>query len=200
MHSHTHSDTFRHMKPVQTHTHSDAHTNTQVTQIKTSLRNSLRHTHTQSLRHTHVGTLTHMHTHIYSLGHADPHTDTVTQTRTCTAQGHTLIHTQADTETRSHSVRCTLSDTHSHSDTLTRYTRSDKEKRGSVSRSVVHLFATPGTAAHQAPPSMGFSRQEYWSGFLSLPPGDLPDPGIKPRSPTLQADSLPSEPPGKPQT
>ena len=45
---------------------------------------------------------------------------------------------------------------------------------------------------------MGFSRQEYWSGLPSPPPGDLPNPGIKPRSPTLQADSLLSEPPGKP--
>ena len=45
---------------------------------------------------------------------------------------------------------------------------------------------------------MGFSRQEYWSGLPSPSPGDLPDPEIKPRSPTLQADSLPSEPPGKP--
>jgi len=44
----------------------------------------------------------------------------------------------------------------------------------------------------------GFSRQEYWSGLPFPPPGDLPDPGIKPRSPALQADSLPSEPPGKP--
>ena len=44
----------------------------------------------------------------------------------------------------------------------------------------------------------GFSRQEYWSGLPSLPPGDLPNPGIKPRSPTLQADSLPSEPSEKP--
>ena len=62
----------------------------------------------------------------------------------------------------------------------------------------VRLFATPWTVAHQAPPSMGFSRQEYWSG-LPLPfPGDLPDPGIKPRSPTLQVDALTSEPPGKP--
>ena len=43
----------------------------------------------------------------------------------------------------------------------------------------------------------GFSQKEYWSGLLCLPPGDLPDPGIKPRSPTLQADSLPSVPPGK---
>ena len=59
-------------------------------------------------------------------------------------------------------------------------------------------FATPWTVAHQAPLSMEFSRQEYWNG-LSFPfPGDLPDPGIKYRSPTLQADSLPSELPGKP--
>ena len=45
---------------------------------------------------------------------------------------------------------------------------------------------------------MGFPRQEYWSGLPFPPPGDLSDPGIKPRSPTLQADSLPPEPPGKP--
>ena len=47
---------------------------------------------------------------------------------------------------------------------------------------------------------MGFSRQEYWSGLSFPSPGDLPDPGIKPRSPTMQADSLPSEPPGKAQS
>ena len=50
----------------------------------------------------------------------------------------------------------------------------------------------------QAPPSMGFSRQEDWSGLPFLSPQDLPDPGIEPRSPALQADALPSEPPGKP--
>ena len=44
---------------------------------------------------------------------------------------------------------------------------------------------------------MGFSRQEYWSGLPCPPPGDLPDPGIEPRSPTLEADALTSEPPGK---
>ena len=62
----------------------------------------------------------------------------------------------------------------------------------------VRLFETPWTAAYQAPLSMGFSRQEYWSGvpFPSL--GDLPNPGTEPGSPALQADSLPSEPPGKP--
>ena len=64
------------------------------------------------------------------------------------------------------------------------------------SLSRVQLLVTPWTAAYQAPPSMGFSRQECWSG---LPfPSPLPDPGIEPRSPALQADALPSEPPGKP--
>ena len=54
----------------------------------------------------------------------------------------------------------------------------------------------PWTVAYQAPPSMGFSRQECWSGLPFPSPGDLPNPGIKPGSPTLQADALPSEPPG----
>ena len=58
---------------------------------------------------------------------------------------------------------------------------------------------TPWTVAHQTPLSMGFSRQEHWSGLPFPSTGDLPDPGIKPRSPALQADSLLSEPPGKPQ-
>ena len=62
----------------------------------------------------------------------------------------------------------------------------------------VQLLATPRTTAYQAPLSMGFSKQEYWSGVPLPSPGDLPDPGIKPESPTLQADALPSEPPGKP--
>ena len=62
----------------------------------------------------------------------------------------------------------------------------------------VRLFATPWTAAYQVPLSMGFSRQEWWSGLPFPSPGDLPYPGIKPGSPTLQADTLPSEPPGKP--
>ena len=53
---------------------------------------------------------------------------------------------------------------------------------------------------NQASLSMGFSRQEYWSGLPCPPPGDLPDPGIEPRSPALQADSLPYELPGKPVT
>ena len=57
--------------------------------------------------------------------------------------------------------------------------------------------ATPWTAARQAPLSMEFSRQEYWSGLPCPSSGDLPKPGIEPGSPTLQADSLPSEPPGK---
>ena len=62
----------------------------------------------------------------------------------------------------------------------------------------VRLFATPWTVAYQAPLSMGFSRPECWSGLLFPSPGDLPNPGIEPGSPTLQADALPSEPPGKP--
>ena len=61
----------------------------------------------------------------------------------------------------------------------------------------VRLFATPWTVASQARPSMGFSRQERWSGLPFPSPGDLPDPGIEPRSPALQADALPSEPPEK---
>ena len=65
----------------------------------------------------------------------------------------------------------------------------------------VQLFATLWTAARQAPLSMGFSRQGYWSGLPCPPPGNVPDPGIEPTppaSPALQADSLPTEPPGKP--
>ena len=64
------------------------------------------------------------------------------------------------------------------------------------SLSRVWLFATPWT--HQAPPSMGFSRQEYWSGLPLLSPGNLSHPGIERRSPILQADALTSEPAGKP--
>ena len=66
------------------------------------------------------------------------------------------------------------------------------------SLSRVQLFVTPCTVAYQAPPSMGFSRHECWSGLPFSSPGDLPDPGVEPRSPTLQADALLSEPPGKP--
>ena len=66
--------------------------------------------------------------------------------------------------------------------------------------SLIRLFVTPWTVAHQDPLSMGFSRQVYWSGLLFPSPGDLPDPGIEPRSPTLQANTLTSEPPGKPST
>ena len=58
-----------------------------------------------------------------------------------------------------------------------------KVKVKSVSR--VQPFVTLCTVAYQAPPSMGFSRQEYWSGLLFPSPGDIPDPGIELRSPTL---------------
>ena len=58
-------------------------------------------------------------------------------------------------------------------------------------------LATPWTVACQAPPSMGFSRQEYWRGLLFPSPGDLPNPGIKPGPSALQTDSLPTELQGK---
>ena len=61
-----------------------------------------------------------------------------------------------------------------------------------LSCSVMSDSAIPWTVAHPAPRSMGFSRQEYWSGLPCLPPGELPDPGIKLISPSLQAHSLPS--------
>ena len=67
--------------------------------------------------------------------------------------------------------------------------------------SCVQLFATLQTEAHQAPLPIGFSSQEYWSGLPFSPPGDLPDPGIKPRclmSPALAGKFFITEPPGKP--
>ena len=70
--------------------------------------------------------------------------------------------------------------------------------KASVCDSHARLFATPRTAAHQAPLSMRFSRQGYWSGLPFPPPGDLSNPGIQPGSPALQADSLSIELQGKP--
>ena len=67
-----------------------------------------------------------------------------------------------------------------------------------VSHSVVSDSVTPWTVTHQVPLSVEFSRQEYWSGLPFSSPGDLPNPEIEPVSPALQADSLLSEPPGKP--
>ena len=66
--------------------------------------------------------------------------------------------------------------------------------------SEVWLTATPWIVAYQAPPSVEFSKQEYWSGLAFPSPGDLPNLGIESRSPALQADALASEPPGKPHT
>ena len=66
------------------------------------------------------------------------------------------------------------------------------------SLSRVQLFVTPWTVAHQIPLSMEFSKQQYWSRLPFPSPGDLPNPEIEPGSPTLQADSFPSEPPGNP--
>ena len=71
------------------------------------------------------------------------------------------------------------------------YMQSESEMKVKVkSLSHVQLFGTPWTVAYQAPPSMGFSRQEYWSGLPFPFPGDLPDSGIEPWSPALQADTV----------
>ena len=102
--------------------------------------------------------------------------------------------------------------THARRETQTRRmdlgTQQGKERGGQIERparlmytavlSHVQLTETPWTVARQAPLSMGFSKQEYWSGLPFPSPGDLPNPGIKPRSPAWKADSLPSEPPGSP--
>ena len=74
--------------------------------------------------------------------------------------------------------------------------KAERKKVNSLSH--VQLFATPWTIAYRAPPSMEFSRQEYWSGLPFPSPEDLLDPRVKPGSPALQADALPPEPPGKP--
>ena len=76
------------------------------------------------------------------------------------------------------------------------HTHHKKERKKVKSLSRVRLSATPWTVAHQASPSMEFSMHEYWSGLPFPSSGDLPDSGIEPRSPALQADALPSEPPG----
>ena len=70
-----------------------------------------------------------------------------------------------------------------------------RKKKG---RSGMSHSSTPWTVAHQTPPSVGFSRQEYWSGVPLPSPGDLPDPGIEPGTPAMRADALPCEPPGNP--
>ena len=72
------------------------------------------------------------------------------------------------------------------------YRDGNKVKVKSLSR--VRLFVTLWIVAYQAPPPMGFSRQEYWSGLPFPSPGDLPNPGIEPGSPSFQADTLTSEP------
>ena len=74
----------------------------------------------------------------------------------------------------------------------------DPLEKGKATHSSILTWRIPWTVAYQPLPSMRFSRHEYWSRLPFPSPGDLSNPGIKPRSPTLQADSLPSEPPGKP--
>ena len=78
-----------------------------------------------------------------------------------------------------------------------KFLHTQKKSEVCQSLSCVQLLLAPQTIACQAPLSMRFSRQEYWRGLPFPSPGDIPDPGIKLRSPALQADSLPSEPPGK---
>ena len=80
----------------------------------------------------------------------------------------------------------------------THYVFLHKERKKVKLLSLVRFFATPWTVAYKASPSMGFSRQEYWSGLPFPSPGDLPNSGIEPRSLAFQADALTSEPGGKP--
>ena len=68
-----------------------------------------------------------------------------------------------------------------------------EQQRWRLSRSVMSTLATPWAVARHAPLPMGFSRRERRSGLLFPSPGDLPNPGIEPRSPALQADALPTE-------
>ena len=74
----------------------------------------------------------------------------------------------------------------------------EKKKSSDISVLSCSVMSDSWTVACQAPMSVGFSRQEFWSGLPCPPPGDLPNPRIKPRSPASQVGSLPSEPPGKP--
>ena len=76
-------------------------------------------------------------------------------------------------------------------------TLSSQEYSGGLVTKLCPTLVTPWTVAHQAPLSLGFSRREYWSGLPFPSAEDLPDPGIEPGSPALQADSLPTELPGK---
>ena len=123
--------------------------------------------------------------------------------RACRCQG-TLCHFKSEGGTFLHPPKffdhSTLSCWASYGITSSLYcnkrVKSNKVKVKLLSR--VQLFATPWTVAYQAPPSMGFPRQECWSGLPFPSPGDLPDPGVEPRSPALLAEALLSEPPGKP--
>ena len=89
--------------------------------------------------------------------------------------------------------------------TLVKFKFQDEQKSNTYEKPIHTLifpasdsFVTPWTVAHQAPLSMGFPRQEYWSGFPFPSPGDLPYPGIEPRSPALAGRFFTTEPPGKP--
>ena len=75
-------------------------------------------------------------------------------------------------------------------------TAQESESESEVTQSYPTLCDPMDSGLHQAPPSMGFSREEYWSGLPFPSPGNLPDLGIEPRSPALSTGTLPSEPPG----
>ena len=156
-------------------------------------RHTEKHTYTQRERHTETYRHIHSNIHTYTEKHTDTYTDTHRETyrdtyRDIYRETYKQIHT--DTNTQKHTYRHIHTDIHTHSN-----------KHIHVLCLVSQWCPTlcdPMTVAHQAPLSMGSSRQEYWSGLPCPPPGDLPDPGIRPGSPALQVDSLLSEPPGKP--
>ena len=104
--------------------------------------------------------------------------------------GHEFEQTPGDSERQRSLAHCS-----SWSSKVRKYLATEKKEVKSLNH--VQLFVTPWTVAHQAPLSMGFSRQEYWSGLSFSSPGDLPNPGIEPTPPTLQTDCLLLSQPGE---
>ena len=125
---------------------------------------------------------------IYIYTHTHAYIYTHTQTHSC----HTFHQNKKEVWLyRGTYVLCSRSKVYVHETIMTL-----KVKRKWYFLSCVRLFVIPWTVAHLAPLPMEFSKQEYWCGLLFLSPADLPDPGIEPTSPALQAVSLPSEPAG----
>ena len=109
-----------------------------------------------------------------------------------------LNHQQEEREAPDTAVFTPNASAHSDLIVLTFQYSSYKNERKKSCSVVSNSLQPHGLVAYQGPLSMRFSRQEYWSGLPFPSPGDLPNPGIEPRSPALRADALPSEPPGKP--